>query len=301
MTDLVLIADDLTGAADSAAPFGGAGFTTAIPFDRPRLEVADVLALSTESREVSSTEAERRVHAALTAVFGRDGAHRPAWIYKKMDSALRGHPAEELAVTMGVARIGRVLIAPAIPSQGRTTVGGVQYDHGVRLTEGPIGGEHGRDNLVALFARSSRVVVHSIGLTTVRGATSELRNALGLPGSWIAVADAETNDDLERLAEVGIAAGIRLFSGAAGLSSVLARRMPIHQIHRPPPVRQTGGAVLVVAGSRHEATIRQVELAEGGERSWFALTRPQSTTRSRSYRRSRVAFAGIWARGRRRS
>jgi 4-hydroxythreonine-4-phosphate dehydrogenase len=178
-----------------------------------------------------------------------------------MDSALRGHPAEELAVTMQLARIGRAVVAPAIPSQGRTTVGGIQYDHGVRLAESPIGREHGRDNLVALFQRSARLPVRSIGIATVRGQTLELRNALTLPGSWIAVADAETDDDLERLAEVGIAAGVRLFSGAAGLTGALARRLPIHQIHRPPPVRKSAGPVLVVAGSRHETTARQIEVA----------------------------------------
>lgn len=262
MTDLVLIADDLTGAADAGVPFAAAGFATAIAFDIACREEADVLALSTESRDVPPAEAERRVRTALSAVFGRDGVYRPAWIYKKMDSALRGHPAEELAVTMRLARIGRALIAPAIPSQGRTTVGGIQYDCGVRLAESQIGRERGSDDLVALFQRSARSPVRSIGLAAVRGAPSELRNALTQPGSWIAVADAETDEDLERLAEVAIAAGIRLFSGAAGLSGVLAQRLPIHQIHRPPTVQRSGGPVLVVAGSRHETTTRQIEAAE---------------------------------------
>ena len=261
MTDLALIADDLTGAADSGVPFAAAGFTTAIPFDRPRREAADVLCLSTDSREVSVTEAERRVRQALVAVFGRDGAHRPAWIYKKMDSALRGHPAEELLITMQLARVTRSLVAPAIPSQHRTTVGGIALDHGVRLSETPIGREHGRDNLARVFQRSARVPVRSINLATVRGSARELRNALSLPGSWIAIADAETDDDLERVAEVGIAAGIRLYCGAAGLTGVLARRLPIHQVNRPPAMARRGRPILVVAGSRHAVTSRQIEVA----------------------------------------
>ena len=38
MTELILIADDLTGAADAGAAFAATGFTTAIPFDRVRRE-----------------------------------------------------------------------------------------------------------------------------------------------------------------------------------------------------------------------------------------------------------------------
>jgi D-threonate/D-erythronate kinase len=261
VTDLALIADDLTGAADSGVPFAVAGFTTAIPFDRARREATDVLCLSTDSRDVPVSDAERRVRQALVAAFGKDGAHRPAWIYKKMDSALRGHPAEELLVTMRLARITRCVVAPAIPSQGRTTVGGYALDHGIRLAETPIGREHGRDNLARMFQRSVRVPVRLIDLPTVRGSTRGLRNALTLPGSWIAIADAETDDDLSRVAEVGIASGIRLFCGAAGLTGVLARRLPIHQVNRLPALKRADRPVLVVAGSRHAVTETQIDVA----------------------------------------
>jgi uncharacterized protein YgbK (DUF1537 family) len=261
VADLALIADDVTGAADSGAPFAAAGFTTAIPFDKPRREAADVLCLSTDSRDVPLAEAKRRVQQALTAVFGADGAQRPAWIYKKMDSALRGYPAEELLLTMQVARATRAVVAPAIPSQRRTTVGGIVFDQGTRLSETPIGREHGRDNLVQLLQQSARMPVRSIGLDTIRGTGRDLRDALSLSGSWIAVADAEHDTDLERLAEVAFAAGIRLFCGAAGLTNVLARHLPIHQVHRPPDIARLDRPMLVVAGSRHALTAVQIDFA----------------------------------------
>jgi uncharacterized protein YgbK (DUF1537 family) len=262
MTDLALIADDLTGAADSAVPFAAAGFTTAIAFDRPRRVAADVVALSTNSRDVGLSEAERRIRQGLTAVFGEDGEFRPAWIYKKMDSALRGHPAEELLITMALSRLTRAVVAPAIPSQGRTTVGGIVYDRGVPLAQTPIGQEHGRQDLVRLFQRRARVPVRVIDLKTVRGDRRGLRNALTIPGSWIAVADAESEDDLIAVAEVGIASGIRLFSGAAGLTGVLGGRLPIEQITRPPLLEPRAAPILIVAGSRHDVTARQLDAAE---------------------------------------
>lgn len=262
MSDLALIADDLTGAADSGVAFAGEGFSTAIPLGAPRRLPADVLVLSTESRDVPPGEAERRVRAALAAAFGRHGEHRPPWLYKKMDSALRGHPALELAVTMALGRVSRALVAPAIPSQRRTTVGGRQLDGGVPLSETPLGRATGRSDLVELFRTGTRLPTRSIDLATVRGPSRALRAALSLPGSWIAVADAETDEDLDRLALVAVAAGIRLFCGAAGLTGVLAERLPLHIVQQPPLTRRRVGPPLTTAGSQHAATARQVAHAE---------------------------------------
>ena len=258
MSDLALIADDLTGAADSGVAFAGEGFSTAIPLGAPRRLPADVLVLSTESRDVPPGEAERRVRAALTAAFGRHGEHRPPWLYKKMDSALRGHPALELAVTMALGRVSRALVAPAIPSQRRTTVGGKQLEDGVLLSETPMGRATGRADLVELFRTGTRLPTRSIDLATVRGPSRELRSALSLPGSWIAVADAETDEDLDRLALTAVAAGIRLYCGAAGLTGVLAERLPLHIVQQPPLVHRRPGPTLTIAGSQHAATAGQV-------------------------------------------
>lgn len=272
MSDLALIADDLTGAADSGVAFAGHGLSTAIPLGAPRRLPADVLVLSTESRDVPPGEAERRVRAALTAAFGRHGEHRPPWLYKKMDSALRGHPALELAVTMALGRVGRALVAPAIPSQRRTTVGGKQLDGGVLLSETPLGRATGRADLVELFRTGTRLPTRSIGLATVRGPDRALRAALSLPGSWIAVADAETDADLDRLARVSVAAGIRLFCGAAGLTGVLAERLPLHIVQQPPLVPRRSGPILTIAGSQHAATARQVDHLEANGATVIRLT-----------------------------
>jgi uncharacterized protein YgbK (DUF1537 family) len=147
-------------------------------------------------------------------------------------------------------------------------VGGIALDRGIPLARTPIGREHGRDDLALLFQRSVRVPVRLIDLATVRGSDQTLRNALSLPGSWIAIADAESETDLDRLAVTGVAAGVRLFCGAAGLTGVLARRLPIRQAHRPPRVASGDRPVLVVAGSRHAVTARQIAfaVAAGAER-----------------------------------
>jgi len=92
MTDLVIIADDLTGAGDSATLFAERA-TTGITLDAaapwPDLPV---LAVDTDSRYRIPTEAAGRVAAAAERARGLG-----ARVYKKIDSLLRGNVAAEVA------------------------------------------------------------------------------------------------------------------------------------------------------------------------------------------------------------
>ncbi|MCX8998179.1 four-carbon acid sugar kinase family protein [Rhizobiaceae bacterium BDR2-2] len=124
---LCIIADDLTGALDAAAPFAGRGLKTAVAFDRGAVadalaSHADIIAVTTGSREIAPDDAASRVaevHAALPA-------ETP--VFKKVDSRMKGHVAAELAA-LGVP--GRFLVAPAIPDFGRIVRDGAVTGFGV--------------------------------------------------------------------------------------------------------------------------------------------------------------------------
>lgn len=114
MPDLVIIADDLTGALDAASPFAGHPAGVAVATRPDALgEVlhagAGVIAVSTRSREIAGAEARARVAAVLAAL--------PAGVilFKKIDSRLKGNIADELA-PFGE---GPLLVSPAIPDLGR--------------------------------------------------------------------------------------------------------------------------------------------------------------------------------------
>jgi len=129
-----LLADDLTGACDSAAPFLGEGhvLVSIWPAFAPDSSAA-CLAISTETRDGTPEEARTRsrqaVHLLLTA-----GANR---IFRKVDSRLRGHLREELAGALD-AWPGRCLLAPALPAEGRLTVGGRQLVDGAAIDIGTL-------------------------------------------------------------------------------------------------------------------------------------------------------------------
>jgi len=116
---LGLVADDLTGACDSALPFLAAGRVVVglwpeVPIDE-RLACA---AVSTESRDEPAPVAFDRSRSA-TCRLGAD------LLYRKLDSMLRGNPAADLAGALAAAG-GGCLVAPALPAEGRVTRGGVQ-------------------------------------------------------------------------------------------------------------------------------------------------------------------------------
>ncbi len=118
-----LIADDLTGACDSAAPFlsGGRVLVTIWPV-LPEAGSAECLAMSTESRsEVEAQEARARTRMAVAHLVG-EGA---TLLFKKVDSRLRGEVRAELEGALG-AWPGTILLAPALPGESRITRDGLQ-------------------------------------------------------------------------------------------------------------------------------------------------------------------------------
>ena len=133
MTAIALIADDLTGACDSALPFLAKGpVRVGIWPHIPHGELA-CAAVSTESRDEAATVAyDRSRHAG--AKLGCD------LLYRKLDSLLRGNPVADLAGVLDATGAVLCVVAPALPGEGRTTTGGVQ--------RWPCGEEH----LSSLFA-----------------------------------------------------------------------------------------------------------------------------------------------------
>lgn len=114
MTGLAIIADDLSGALDSAAPFVLRGCHTVVALSPEALGKAlatgaEVVAVSTDSREVGPETARQRVARAL--------AHIPAGtrLFKKIDSRLKGNLVAEL----NALSFKKALVVPAIPAFGR--------------------------------------------------------------------------------------------------------------------------------------------------------------------------------------
>ncbi len=264
---LAILADDLTGAADTGAPFAALGRSTVVLLspDVPAPMATDVVVLTSESRALpphAAMEATRRCATRMAEWCEDDPAMR---VYKKIDSTLRGHPALELDTLMDTIGARAALVAPAFPAQGRTTVSGRQCVDGVPVERSSFAREVATSDLGVLFARSAGRIVTLLSRGDLQRGVEYLAGRLRREhevGLWIA--DAEDDSDLAVVAAAALASPLRVLCGSAGLARAIA-----HAGGRSPaPTRAIRAAspVLVVAGSRHAATTAQVEaLRQRGE------------------------------------
>lgn len=124
-----VLADDLTGAAEIAAVGVHHGLTAEVQMGQPSPAHVGLIAVSTGSRMMDPPAAATVNEEA--AVRLRDmGAE---WVFKKVDSVLRGPVLAELIAVQRAWRYSRVLMVPANPSLQRTIRNGQYFVAGVPL------------------------------------------------------------------------------------------------------------------------------------------------------------------------
>jgi len=136
---VIVLADDLTGAAEIAAFVSSQGLPAlltwcdALPSEIGRITVV----IDTETRNLEDTQAQRRITEILGQERFPDGD-----IYVKIDSTLRG-PIQAILTILSSWKSeesgSSILLAPAYPRMKRTTKGGVQYVNAIPVSEGPAG------------------------------------------------------------------------------------------------------------------------------------------------------------------
>lgn len=249
---VAVVADDLTGALDAAAPFARRGATTRVVISLERLndalaawktDVPAVVAVNTESRHLPAARAAARVAEATETLQ----ALAPLVLFKKIDSTLRGHVVSEcLAARRACGR--QLLVAPAVPAQGRVVRGGRVYVHGEPLEASAFGRDAlsapPREGLAALFAAQG---IEITILPAGRGLYLTDRDYL---------ADAERDADLNALASRLLETPAAwLAVGAAGLASAIARACFTEAVRRD---AEGFARVLFVVGSRTPQARRQI-------------------------------------------
>lgn len=129
---LAIVADDLTGALDVSAPIAAHGLRVVVAAspdatDQAVSSGADVVVVNTLSREGSVEDAR----IAVATVSQKLAAARPLLALKKVDSRLKGHVAVEVEAMMVAFGRSKAVVAPAVPSQGRTVEAGRVIGSGV--------------------------------------------------------------------------------------------------------------------------------------------------------------------------
>lgn len=261
MSNLRLIADDLTGALDTAAELAGiTGPVSAFWHGAIPPELPANAALDSGTRELDAVSAASIV-ARLTPAL--NGAAIP---FKKVDSLMRGPTFAEIAACLRAGNWERAVLAPAFPYQGRATRGGVQHARDAYRQWSAVGGD----------------ILERLQAEGVRAQPGRIDAPLP-PG--VSVFDAETDEDLDRIAALARAtSGPLLWIGTGGLAQALARRRPA-EANMPLPLPLP---LLGLFGSDQSVTTQQLAASgadwvrlRGGGQAEAALISAHLRTRGR--------------------
>lgn len=269
MLERLVVADDLSGAAESAATFLLRTTRIAVLLASDRFEVPDlgdagprVVVLDSDTRHASPGDAGEAVARYAAQLVG---ASRTTRVVKKVDSLLRGNLGSEVAALAAMLD-GTAVIATALPSARRTVVDGVPLVEGTPLAatnlwgaeDGPAPATVG-DVLTGL----DHVIVP---LGVVRDAAL-LRAALTAAETQgtAAVCDAETDADLDAVVAAATVLRSPLLVGSAALVAAAARQLPPDPVRNPPTTSSGDHVVVAVVGSAAPGITEQVaRLAELG-------------------------------------
>lgn len=130
---LTVLADDMTGAAEIAGVCLRSGLSVRFDFDFniQRRPATDVWIIASDTRSLPEQEACHAVRQ--TAQRLKDLSVKT--IFKKIDSALRGHIVPEINVLQDFFPADRILLLPANPESGRIVRNGVYFIDNVPLNQ----------------------------------------------------------------------------------------------------------------------------------------------------------------------
>lgn len=231
-----MIADDLTGALEAGAHFSGRGLPSCVTTTNVA-ENIQVAVFDTETRHRSPAE-------AYTVVKGITRQCNPELIYKKTDSTLRGNIGAELRALLDNFPNRRVIYSPAYPDLRRTVLDGKLYVRGIPVHQ-------------TEFAADEFNPIRSSDVAGV------------LDGVPATILDGESNEDIRRAASLILSGPPAIAAGPAALAAALAGQLSGngHSVRPFPKLSRC----LIVNGSRHPASLAQIEFAKNNgcfENGW---------------------------------
>jgi D-threonate/D-erythronate kinase len=233
MPSLRLLADDLTGALDTSAELVGRFGPLEVCWSASSITPDGAsFAIDSGTREHWSEQAFAIVRDLAPKLADADIA------YKKIDSLLRGPWVAELDACLRTGAWDACIVAPAFVQQGRRTINGQQY---ARAADGG-------------WSTVGKKIVEQLRERALQARQSNPSTGLR---AGINVFDAETEDDLVRIADAGRRyPGKVLWCGSGGLASALGRDTDVvvsPTLKRP---------VLGIFGSDDRTTLVQLAACE---------------------------------------
>lgn len=214
MADIVVIADDLTGANATGVLFENKNCKIATFLDlltyfkeeKGAYKDYDVISINTDSRSIAKEEAYNRV-ATVTNSFKNEDIKL---LSKRIDSTVRGNVGSEIdAVLDSLADNYLAIVVPAFPASNRITIGGHLLVNSIPLERTDVAKDPKTpvetSCVSKIIARQSKYKIGSIELSSLKNNEQEIIeeiNGLKNEGKKIIVFDAVNQQDINKIAAV---------------------------------------------------------------------------------------------------
>lgn len=252
---IIVIADDFTGAAE----IGGIGLRNGLKVSvetKPVFdEEKDIIVVATDSRSMDKHEAALHISKLSVDLLQFD----PLFIYKKIDSVLRGNVSEELVAQMEATGKKRTIIIAANPVFKRIIKNGKYYIEDVPLNQ-------------TCFSIDSQYPIrtHEVLdlLTPVEGyPIVNLKSNDLLPEKGLIIGDVENVVDLQKWADVYDEN--TMFAGASGFFDALLKSQNLTKKDIPVPIANFKTPALFIHGSSFpkEASLLKQMIEQGHQLS----------------------------------
>lgn len=253
MIKVLVIADDFTGLLDTGVQFSKSGAkilaTTDIEIDFQKIDdQVEVLIIDTESRYLPSKDAYNIVKVLINKAI----KNNIEYVYKKVDSALRGNISSEIKALIDSYN-SIIPVIPSYPDNNRVLVGGNLYIDGLKVSQSYISEDPYEpvleDNLLNRMKNEENITSNLFN--------KELQNIFNAD---VLVMDAITNNDLKECMNFLEANNMtKVVVGSAGLAKIFANR-----IFNDKQVRKKinlNKPLVVISGTLNPTTKSQIEYA----------------------------------------
>ncbi|MEX2805106.1 four-carbon acid sugar kinase family protein [Streptococcus sp. H31] len=271
MLKLLIIADDFTGALDTGVQFSDQGIETLVTTNKdidfhslaPDLEV---LVIDSESRYLSFEAS----YTLISSIIQKAKSHGVAYIYKKVDSALRGNISSELKALADQFPDEKIAFVPAFPAIDRIVKNGELLIDGRPVAESVFASDPYEPVTESNIAKRLQ---EEASLASVL--CSKESPSFGAAAEQILLFDSETDDDLRVIAQhLAQQTLLKLSVGCAGF----AKYLPAQLFPQKKRQRYTiDFPLLVISGSVNPITHRQIDYAEKQQAARFSLQTAQLT------------------------
>lgn len=262
MPQTIVIADDVTGANDIGIMYAKAGLDAFVysycDGGRQEYKPCDVLILDTDSRFDTCEDAYQKVFDAVKTA-PKEGVCQ---YIDKQCSVFRGNIGAEFDAMLDALGEDFAVVVLGFPDNGRTTLHGVHYVHGVELKDSQFKDDPvhpmRRSDLAGILAEQTKRRVGNLFYETYAGGPEAVKTALDeMRGRYnYVIMDVRDNEDLALLAEA--LSEEKILCGSSALSAYLAKlETPESGADRQREKGVEPGRIFCMAGSLTPQTVSQ--------------------------------------------